>query len=496
MQEPQPQPPHDRPTHRETRLEYFQPGQVVLHVEHTGEFDRERLERLLKRLEPELEPLNLRWRAASSPPIVTFPAVNGPSFSLATAEVEGADDDPDRLIALLIRLDARIGDGLSDGDVLLRTAAPNWLTSGAPEQIGTGGPGAAPVKALPPSGGAPFIRNFPPPAGTSWSDGSGVHVAILDTAPAIHAIVSTYYEWRTYHPGAHPLLESLLGPHGPLQVYPATAGTLHRLASYHLQDERYLMTDHGLFVAGIIHQLAPRAQLHLFEVLNPYGVGDLQSIAGGLQQALQLPRNTLVINCSLVFNLPLAGQGDPGCLDPVRATHPHLLRRWAQPIEALCLWVQGYSVPMVAAAGNDAQRNRRHGHAGRPSARYPAAFESVIGVGALPRDAANQGLVAASYSNLSDRPERAGFITLGGEAGPENGVLGLYIGHFPDGQPNDTKWAWWAGTSFATPIVTGLVASLRGGGLGGQLPVVTGALAQLSTAQTAQHEMALNVTQP
>jgi hypothetical protein len=40
----------------------------------------------------------------------------------------------------------------------------------------------------------------------------------------------------------------------------------------------YRMTDHGLFVAGIIHTIAPQAELHLIEVLNPYGVGDLESI--------------------------------------------------------------------------------------------------------------------------------------------------------------------------------------------------------------------------
>ena len=495
MQETNPQQPIDQPSRRASRLAYFQPGQVVLHVEHRTEFDQPRLERLLKRLAPVLEKLGLRWRPEPLPTISTFRVSEGSHFSLATAEVAGTGDDPDRLLTLLIRLDELIGEGLRDDDATLRTATPNWLTSGAPEQIGTGGPGAAPVKALPPSSPARFIRNLPQPAASHWSDGSGVHVAILDTAPTIHAMASTYYAWHTYHAGEHPLLESLLGPDGPLQVYPASAATLHRLASYHLQDERYLMTDHGLFVAGIIHQLAPRTQLHLFEVLNPYGIGDLQSIAGGLQQALQLPHSSLVINCSLVFNLPLAGHNDPGCLDPVRARQPHLLRRWAQPIEALCLWVQGYAVPMVAAAGNDAQRNRRHGHGGRPSARYPAAFDAVIGVGALPRDAASHGLAAASYSNLADRPEKTGFVTLGGEAGPENGVLGLYIGSFPDGEPNDTMWAWWAGTSFATPIVTGLVASLRGGGLGGQLATVSAALAQLSTARTAQQEMALDVTQ-
>ena len=53
-----------------------------------------------------------------------------------------------------------------------------------------------------------------------------------------------------------------------------------------------------------------------------------------------------------------------------------------------------------------------------------------------------------------------GIGTLGGEEGDGKGVLGLYIGEFPDGSQNDSKWAWWAGTSFAAPILTGAVASI------------------------------------
>ena len=51
-------------------------------------------------------------------------------------------------------------------------------------------------------------------------------------------------------------------------------------------------------------------------------------------------------------------------------------------------------------------------------------------------------------------------MTLGGEPGEEQGVLGLYLGEFPGGEPNCTRWAWWAGTSFATPILTGAIAAV------------------------------------
>jgi len=64
------------------------------------------------------------------------------------------------------------------------------------------------------------------------------------------------------------------------------------------------------------------------------------------------------------------------------------------------------------------------------------------------------------FSNLSDIPEIRGIATLGGEEGEGKGILGLYIGEFPDGCRNESKWAWWAGTSFATPILTGTLASI------------------------------------
>jgi hypothetical protein len=87
-------------------------------------------------------------------------------------------------------------------------------------------------------------------------------------------------------------------------------------------------------------------------------------------------------------------------------------------------------------------------------------------------------------------------MTLGGEPGPGNGIRGIYTseipvyaegclpflwrmltgkgwagpGHLPPNpqaftidhlryKKNKTGWAWWAGTSFATPILSGLLAT-------------------------------------
>jgi subtilisin family serine protease len=151
---------------------------------------------------------------------------------------------------------------------------------------------------------------------------------------------------------------------------------------------------------------------------------------------------------------------------------------------------------VIAAAGNgahDAGRSRK-----APDARYPAAFERVVGVGALPKNAERSPgkYNASSYSNLADKPPQTGVMALGGEPGAENGVLGIYLGNFPEivvdddddattnesgwdkrGPRSKNGWAWWAGTSFATPILTGAIAA------------VLGSLPNQRSTQKAVHEL-------
>ena len=76
-----------------------------------------------------------------------------------------------------------------------------------------------------------------------------------------------------------------------------------------------LVVDHGLYISGLIHEAAPRAQIRLVRVLNDYGIGDLQSILIGVQTVAGNPdtlakllnidpqRHTLV-NMSIGFGPP------------------------------------------------------------------------------------------------------------------------------------------------------------------------------------------------
>jgi subtilisin family serine protease len=116
-------------------------------------------------------------------------------------------------------------------------------------------------------------------------------------------------------------------------------------------------------------------------------------------------------------------------------------------------------VGVVAAAGND-----RKPDSPWPPARYPAAHPSVLGVGALKHDGD-----PTEYSNRADIPPRDGIVTFGGDSqgvysDQTNGVVGAYIGSFPDGSPNHDGLASWAGTSFAAPRISGSIAALMSAG--------------------------------
>ena len=362
------------------------------------------------------------------------------------------------------------------GGVALRAVTPNWLSAGAPYHIGTGGPGAQPVPVEVEAGaawhtasadveGAPFSFELPP-ALRDTSPGNGVQVAILDTAPTAEAMKEAYKKWHA----DHPILRGLLGPTGELpsarlRLLAGDRALFDRLNSedggFQIDGHRYDMSDHGLFIAGIIHSIAPQAMLTLVRVLNDFGVGTLETITRGLHTVYGLRDRSrpLIVNMSLTLSIPLKGHRQPHFGPKRLFSDEGFVKRMGSPLEWTCDLLEADGVMIVAAAGNDGQ----NGH--RPYARQPAAFDSVIGVGALGRDGK-----PARYSNLADRPSPIGIATFGGDArsevqtlsaDPEGGVMGVYIGRFPDGSPSENGWARWAGTSFAAPVISGVLARLR-----------------------------------
>jgi subtilisin family serine protease len=187
-----------------------------------------------------------------------------------------------------------------------------------------------------------------------------------------------------------------------------------------------------------------------------------------------------VVNLSLGAELPLAERFAPRWF-------PHTSKNarggYAAPAAAIAdfrelihlnmreaiAWVIEQGALVVAAVGNDYYISP----IGAKEPRYPAAYDSVLGVASVKANDA-----AADYSNLGD--ERVplllnGVATFGGNAtlpgglsgnGPAvtddapNAVKGIFSAKtLPlNGGPNSTGWVEWAGTSFATPIISAIAA--------------------------------------
>jgi hypothetical protein len=436
-----------------------------------------------------------------------------------------------RLIELTNRMLPADGEGFAlDSGLWLRALSPNWLFTPAPEVAGGGGPGTRPVPvdaAVVPEPHQKLTVGQDDLSQTRFGftieqalfglnpqdSAQQVEVAILDTAPLIMEWKAALAAWSQQHP----LLRSL-GMSGmfniiehsdpawnlrlPQSTPPGQSATAHELR---VRDHDYSMRDHGLFVAGIIHTIAPAAHIRLIEILNEYGVGYLDTIARAFRQlqAEHLSNSTpLVVNCSLTLTMPLgdhwqenraeeddleevtvfrnanglAGR-DPAQLSPREREILDQLDLLSLAIEWVCTSLYSDNITIVAAAGNDAGQTGKENASPRPQARCPAAFPSVVGVGALDR-----GFKPATYSNWADRQARQGLATFGGEedmvtigsgtgrkvrkAKAGQAVLGAYIGPFPDDGggtiTNGNGWAWWSGTSFAAPIVSGALAWLVG----------------------------------
>jgi hypothetical protein len=465
---------------------YFLPGRIVLWVEHPESLDASTLAELIagsQRLRNfGIDPIG----GMDEIKVTTFPTADaGIRTAVSMVKVAVPDDDIATLIGKVATNTGRETVPISPPGattlIQLRAVAPSLIMTATPHGLVHGGPGSKPEPAPRPAAGEwAFTFENDELTGPENEAGQGVVVAILDTCPSVHDLALAYHRWadpgNAVDPPKHALVDRLLNPQKRrLTPHPASFDDLSPLVPFSPADHGYPMTDHGLFVAGIINTIAPQASLHLYEVLGEYGVGSIETIAQGMLEALKLCRQLrandfngkFLVNCSFMLNLPEDGQ--PAESFPAGLMDPSLQVYMRTPLVQIIQMLQAEGITIVAAAGNEAQGGPR------PPARYPAAFVGVIGVGALPRMPVG-GNVAAAYSNLSEQPPFSGFVTLGGGPAPNQGILGVYLGPIPGAVPprgfhpqlleNETGWAFWSGTSFATPIVTGMLARTRGTGAG------------------------------
>jgi hypothetical protein len=263
----------------------------------------------------------------------------------------------------------------------------------------------------------------------------------------------------------------------------------------------FLAPDHGLFVAGIVKDVAPRAEVHLLRVLDDYGVGDTTILAVTLYKLGRKyaeDKRPLVVNLSLVEDrpigphaqalwFPLAFQAllwdtyvrllstNPN--DPLVNQLTTTLAQLNYPLEKVIDWLylKVNHVLIVAAAGNDGNLRPMIPIEQR-APRSPADYESVLAAAALTRQAH-----ASDYSNEGDPmgPLDNGVSIWAGNAAPTaisafpviessgspaslDGVIGIFCSSdLPyGGGKNQTGWGYWAGTSFAAPAISALAACL------------------------------------
>lgn len=166
-----------------------------------------------------------------------------------------------------------------------------------------------------------------------------------------------------------------------------------------IADDSY---GHGTFVAGVVRQIAPGAQILPVRVLDEEGRGEFYTIAEGIELAVEAGAD--VINLSL-------GVGDKD--------HGKLIK------EALKR-ARKADVIVVAAAGNTGSENRY----------FPAADHDVVGVTALD----HAGASLASFAG------RGKWVDV---AAPGVGIVSAMAGG---------GVVRWNGTSMATPVVSAQLA--------------------------------------
>jgi hypothetical protein len=178
---------------------------------------------------------------------------------------------------------------------------------------------------------------------------------------------------------------------------------------------------HGTFVAGIVAQVAPGADLRAYRAVDSDGVGSELEIALALVRAVRDGADVVNLSFGVQTRDDVPPVALQAAVDIVAEEHPDVL--------------------VVAAAGNDGSV--------RPS--WPAAFREVVSVGALGDD-----LARAPWSNHGHWVDCSSV----GEGVLSTYVPGVESSDFdpePDAYPVDA-WAVWTGTSFAAPQVAGLVA--------------------------------------
>ena len=385
-----------------------------------------------------------------------------------------------------------------DEGIPITIAAPAWLTGGTPTSQGCPLTPPIPVE----EACSNWRIKLPHlPHDLKSKKGDGVTVFILDAFPERGVIARAARDAGDDNLLLRSVNETVTFDYRfmsgiqDVQEIGATNGTFVGKDVYGRHYPIHL-EDHGLFIAGIVRDLAPQARIECIRVLDDLCVGDVNVIVHALNQiyfrkALRsgdLHDKPVVVNLSLV--IPTDKEADS---QKVKTDIGGFNNVWANLKHAIKT-LSDIGVIIAASAGNEGDE-REMSDPFRPDALYPAKFanapDSIDGI--IPVGAVDSCGKVTSYSCY---PGPRGVATYGGEVPsvvppsppyptsndpdvrPSDMPRGIYSSvEFPPlsldppaqyyTSPNDHAWAYWVGTSFATPIISALAARVleAGGGI-------------------------------
>ena len=199
-------------------------------------------------------------------------------------------------------------------------------------------------------------------------------------------------------------------------------GTITLLNGQVFTPDGYLnpVAGHGTFIAGVIEQLAPGCTIRVEHVIEPLGDGRELDIVDRLQKEARRTSGRADI-ISMSFGGPVWDH--------------------APALRAAIAEARLAGIVLVASAGND----------GVSTHQYPAAFDSVVAVGAVGPDGPPE------WTNYGDWVDAcAPGVDL------VSAFFAKFDGAFPMMNATDidrfAEWATWSGTSFSTPVVVAALA--------------------------------------
>jgi len=258
---------------------------------------------------------------------------------------------------------------------------------------------------------ASTIIRLPDTQSAFSASGAGI-VAVIDTGvdpthPVLQAVLVPGQDFTRNISGSGSELpdvdQSSIGPNAsPLMVNQSTAAVLDQWSGVNLSQSQYAAFGHGTMVAGIVHLVAPTAQIMPLKAFHADGSGYLSDVLRAIYFAAQNGANVINMSFSVAT--------------------------YSQEMVSAIKFASRHQVICVASAGNDSQDEFV----------YPAALGSVMGVASTTN---NDTL--SSFSNYGSNVVWV--------AAPGEGVITTF--------PFGTYAAGW-GTSFSAPQVSGAAALL------------------------------------